>query len=172
VAAPGESKPSVAELKELVGATLPRHFEPSSFVVLGTFPFTANGKLDRSALPAPAAATPTITRAPSTELEHELAALWEEVLGIRGIGVEDNFFELGGDSMHAVTLIGRARLRGLTITVEELFRTPTVAALAKRQVRGEPPEPAQPAPGADEHGFGQFSLLSPEDLARLEQADA
>jgi hypothetical protein len=81
-------------------------------------------------------------------------------------------FGLGGDFMHAVAVVGRARLDGLEVTVEELFRAPAIAALADRSARAHADQGADSVSRpVDEAGFGRFTLLSAEDRARLEQID-
>jgi non-ribosomal peptide synthase protein (TIGR01720 family) len=111
-------------------------------VVLGALPLTANGKLDRRALPAPAATVSE--RAPRTKGEETLATLFAEVLGLERVGVDDGFFDLGGDSIIAIQLVSRARQSGLVITPREVFQHQTVERLAAvarpaDSVEAEPP---------------------------------
>ncbi|MDT8909051.1 phosphopantetheine-binding protein, partial [Pseudomonas prosekii] len=105
---------------------------PSAFVVLPSFPLTANGKLDRRALPAPDAEAYASREyeAPQGAVEQTLARLWAEVLKVEQVGRHDHFFELGGHSLLAVTLIERMRQAGLSADVRVLFSQPTLAALA------------------------------------------
>ncbi|MDT8909052.1 phosphopantetheine-binding protein, partial [Pseudomonas prosekii] len=105
---------------------------PSAFVVLPSFPLTANGKLDRRALPAPDAGAYASREyeAPQGAVEQALARLWAEVLKVEQVGRHDHFFELGGHSLLAVTLIERMRQAGLSADVRVLFSQPTLAALA------------------------------------------
>ncbi|SOD59518.1 amino acid adenylation domain-containing protein [Streptomyces zhaozhouensis] len=165
-ATPGEGAPTARELRALVAESLPRHMEPAAFVVLDAFPLTVNGKIDRRALPAPVFGAAGSSRPAGTATERALAALWAEVLGVEDVGAEDDFFALGGDSMHAVAVVGRARARGLTLSVDALFRTPTVAALAEAH---EERAHAGGAPAADQppSDVGAFGLMTPEDRARL-----
>jgi aryl carrier-like protein len=125
--------PNVDELRRHLAASLPEALLPALFLRLPALPLTANGKLDRSALPAPGNARPDLEReyvAPRTETESALVAIWSEVLGLERIGVEDSFFALGGDSIRSVRVIALAREKGIELSVEELFRHPTIAALA------------------------------------------
>ncbi|AYF77614.1 amino acid adenylation domain-containing protein [Nocardia yunnanensis] len=109
---------------------LPGYMVPSAFVVLDAIPLNAVGKLDRKALPAPVFAAETEYRAPTTELETVLAEIVGELLGRSRVGVHDSFFALGGDSILAIQLVSRARLRGIELTPLQVFEHRTVAALA------------------------------------------
>ena len=117
---------------------LPEYMLPARFVWLEKIPLLANGKVDRTALPAPKA-TDVISRknyvAPRNEMESDLAAIWSAVLKVERPGVEDNFFELGGDSIISLQVVARAQLRGIRIRPRQLFESPTIAALASRVER-------------------------------------
>ncbi|MGI8437056.1 MAG: non-ribosomal peptide synthetase [Chthoniobacterales bacterium] len=110
--------------------TLPDYMIPSAIVPLETFPRTANGKLDRRALPAPAAGKDFV--APQTSLEEKLSALWADILGLERVGVSDNFFDLGGHSLVALRLVNQLREQlGVHLSLVILFEAPTVRALAQ-----------------------------------------
>ncbi|WP_370937945.1 non-ribosomal peptide synthase/polyketide synthase [Amycolatopsis sp. cg13] len=118
------------ELPAFLGQTLPDYLIPAAFVRLDRLPLNGNGKLDRHALPAPEFAASGARTAPATEAERVLAGIWSEVLGVEDVGAETNFFELGGDSILSIQVVSRARRAGLILLPHEVFRHPTLAALA------------------------------------------
>ncbi|WP_371495283.1 amino acid adenylation domain-containing protein [Kitasatospora sp. NBC_00374] len=120
---PAALRPAVAEL-------LPEYMVPAAVVAVETFPLTANGKIDRRALPAPGLSAAVTGRAPSTPAERALADLVKEILGLADLGVDDNFFSLGGDSVSAIQLGSRARRAGYLITPRVVFERRTVARIA------------------------------------------
>ncbi|MGW1751353.1 amino acid adenylation domain-containing protein [Streptomyces sp. NPDC002092] len=112
---------------------LPAHMVPEALVALDALPMTANGKLDRAALPAPDTTRGTATgRAPRTPQEEALRDLFAEVLGVAAdtVGVDDGFFDLGGDSITSIHLVSRALTEGLRLTPRDVFEHRTVAGLA------------------------------------------
>ena len=120
-------------LKEHAAAKLPHQVVPSQFVRLDSIPLTANGKVDKSALPRPGAqqrSLDTVFVAPSGDVETRLVEIWEDVLGVTAIGTRDNFFDLGGDSIMAIQIVTRANRDGLDLTLEQLFEGLTVASVA------------------------------------------
>src|SRR6202040_3328246 len=128
VAAPGASI-DVGSLRAHLGSRLPDYMVPAAIVELDRLPLTANGKLDRAALPAPSVRGRGI-RLPRTPREEVLCGLFAEVLGVEGVGIEDNFFARGGDSIVSIQLVSRARKAGLVITPRGVFQHQTVAGLA------------------------------------------
>jgi amino acid adenylation domain-containing protein len=131
-----------------LSATLPDYMIPAAFVALDAFPLTANGKLDRRALPAPDIASTAGYVAPRDEVEAMLAQLWAELLGVERVGVRDDFFALGGHSLLAVRLLAKLQhVLGVRVSLRALFEAPTIEALAMRVAagRGEAPDDARPA---------------------------
>ncbi|GAA0960528.1 amino acid adenylation domain-containing protein [Actinocorallia libanotica] len=119
-----------AELRRFVNQDLPDYMVPAAVVAMDALPLTANGKLDRRALPAPDFSANVTGRTPRTPEEETLAALFAEVLGLERVGIDDGFFDLGGDSIIAIQLVSRARQSGLVVTPREVFQHQTVADLA------------------------------------------
>ncbi|QOT00303.1 amino acid adenylation domain-containing protein [Brevibacterium sp. JNUCC-42] len=118
---------SISELRRHIGEALPSFMIPAYFIALETFPMTVNGKVDRKALPKPAASTLITSRyvEPQGELEEKLAVIWAEVLGASRVGREDNFFELGGHSLKAASLISLMHKEtGVKVPLKVLFQTP------------------------------------------------
>ncbi|MEK8169730.1 condensation domain-containing protein [Streptomyces sp. M19] len=124
-------------------------------------PTTANGKLDRAALPVPAAVRRPATAyvAPRTETEEILTGAVATVLGVDRVGTADNYFVLGGDSIRSVMIASRAQARGLDLTVAELHQNPVIGDCAAAVDRGRA-EPETPA-------TAPFALIAAEDRERL-----
>nr|WP_277420394.1 amino acid adenylation domain-containing protein [Xanthomonas bonasiae] len=121
------------ELKGLLSRQLPGYMVPSAIVVLGAFPLTANGKIDRKALPAPDgnSAARVGFEAPQGKHEQALAQVWSELLRVERIGRHDRFFDLGGHSLLAVRMVSHLRNRyGWDVSILRVFETPSIAGLA------------------------------------------
>ncbi|MFV2949381.1 amino acid adenylation domain-containing protein [Pseudomonas japonica] len=131
-------------LKAYLKANLPDYMVPAHLIVLDTMPLTANGKLDRKALPKPdASAAQGAYVAPVSELEQQLAAIWADVLQVAQVGLSDNFFELGGHSLLATQVVSRVRQQlGLELSLRDLFESADLAAFAAAAQQG----PASQAP--------------------------
>ncbi|KWT62718.1 hypothetical protein ADL21_06555 [Streptomyces albus subsp. albus] len=127
------------EVRSFLGGRLPDYMVPAVVVSLDELPLTANGKIDRKALPAPAHDT-TGDRpltGPRDATERALCEVFAEVLGVPEVGIDDSFFDLGGDSIVSIQLVGRARKAGLVLSPRDVFRHRTPRALA--QVAGDRP---------------------------------
>ncbi|WP_194813356.1 non-ribosomal peptide synthetase [Nocardia sp. XZ_19_385] len=121
------------ELRQFAAERLPEFMVPAVVLVIDTVPLTANGKLDRAALPAPSMVSSRRYRAPRGAGEQVLAELFGEVLGRDRVGADDSFFELGGHSLSATHLISRIRaVLGVEVPIRTVFDAPTVARLATR----------------------------------------
>ncbi|WP_455884008.1 amino acid adenylation domain-containing protein, partial [Pseudomonas protegens] len=119
-----------ADLKAWLLSSLPEYMVPTHMVHLAKLPVTANGKLDRKALPLPDAAPQQAYSAPENALQKALAAIWSDVLGVEQVGLDDNFFELGGDSIISIQVVSRARQAGIRLSPRDLFQYQSVRSLA------------------------------------------
>ncbi|MDB6077654.1 MAG: hypothetical protein JWO82_1401, partial [Akkermansiaceae bacterium] len=122
-----------ATLRQHLATRLPDYMVPSAFVVLENFPLTPNGKVNRKALPEPSAQPSTTAVrtpvAPRNDTEKQMVTIWEEVLGVPGVGVEDDVFELGGDSILIFQMTTRATRAGIPVTPAQVFRGRTISAI-------------------------------------------
>src|SRR6267142_1490631 len=132
VTAVEEEAPNAEELREHLKGALPEYMVPSAFVVLEAMPLTANGEVDRKALPAVDFTAQQTRRyeASQGEIEEILSTIWQELLHVERVGRHDNFFELGGDSILSIEIVTRARQASLSLTVTQLFEHQTIAELA------------------------------------------
>ncbi|ESA32706.1 amino acid adenylation enzyme thioester reductase family protein [Leptolyngbya sp. Heron Island J] len=124
------------QLRSYLKQQLPTYMLPAAFVFLNKFPLTANGKVNRKALPAPDLARPALEvefLAPRTPLEESLAELWSKILEIHQIGVYDSFFDLGGDSLRVMQLFSLLKNRyAKEISFTDFFNKPTIDYLSKQ----------------------------------------
>ena len=129
------------ELRRFLKEKLPEYMVPSAFIMLDAMPLTPNGKVNRSALPAP-----DISRiepelgfaAPRTSTEKKLAGIWAEVLGLKQVGIYDNFFNLGGHSLLAGQVVARiSQVFQVGLPLNALFERPTIAALSELVIAAE-----------------------------------
>ncbi len=131
-----EVAPTVSELRTFLNERLPDHMVPATFVELAVLPLTANGKIDKRALPDPGHARPSLAskyEAPSNKTENELERIWASVLQVDTIGVNDEFLELGGHSLLAIQVM--ARINGqfkIAVPLRTLFEHSTIKRLAKQ----------------------------------------
>jgi amino acid adenylation domain-containing protein len=142
-------------VREHLRAKLPGYMVPTGFVVMNELPLTANGKIDRRALPAPTAQTSALKAehvAPRNNIERMLASIWGRVLNASDIGIHDDFFDLGGHSLVGIQLLGQVEQQfNKTLPLKSLFEAPTIAQFAEL-LKGE---------GAA-HDWKNLSLVQPE----------
>ncbi|MES5929975.1 amino acid adenylation domain-containing protein [Bacillus cereus group sp. MG9] len=123
---------NVGAWREYLKAKLPSYMIPSGFVTMEAIPLTANGKVDREALPIPEEEQINSEAvAPRNSNEKILATIWKQVLGVKNVGIHDNFFEIGGDSILSIQIISQASQLGLKLTPKQMFECPTIAELAQ-----------------------------------------
>ncbi|WP_326558192.1 non-ribosomal peptide synthetase [Micromonospora sp. NBC_01796] len=147
--------PDPAVLRAYVGDLLPEYMVPAAVVVLdGPLPLTANGKLDRRALPAPDFAATGGGRAPATAREEVFCRLVADLLHLPRVGADDDFFALGGDSIVAIQLVSRARREGFGIRPAAVFQARTPAGLARAA-----------------HDLAPAAVLAPSALLDLDPAE-
>ncbi len=122
--------PLITALKKL----LPDYMVPSAIIALPALPRTANGKLDRQALPAPKRAaekSKTDFVPPNTPFEKKIAAIWQQLLGLERVSLTDNFFDLGGHSLLGLRLVNQLReMLGVNVAFTIIFEAPTLAEMA------------------------------------------
>jgi acyl-coenzyme A synthetase/AMP-(fatty) acid ligase/acyl carrier protein len=128
------SAPSPGELREFLLQKIPSYMVPGSFVVLKQLPLTANGKVDKRALPAPETADRAqamVHVAPSSKIQQRIARIWQDVLNLDEVGIQDNFFDLGGHSLLLMRVHNELQSKlGQPVSVLDLIQFPTIEALA------------------------------------------
>lgn len=171
-----DAPPSVSELRAFMNGQLPDYVVPSAFVKLDALPLSANGKVNRLALPVPDNARPELAAAyvaPQTTIEKRLSEIWSEVLRIERVGMRDNFFELGGNSLLATLVCSRVR-NALKIEMPPrvLFERPTVALMAEAVGTAEAANPLAISPCKPSDRNGNAPLSFPQQqFWLLDQAE-
>jgi len=124
---------SVAHLRAYLNTLLPEFMVPEAFVILQKMPLTPNGKIDKQALPEPdfRAYACEQYEVPEGEVEEKLARLWQDVLHATRVGRNDDFFAIGGDSIALIDMIGRVGKTFARVSIQDVFRNPSVRSLAK-----------------------------------------
>jgi amino acid adenylation domain-containing protein len=129
------SAPTIRSLRRSLEQRVPKYMVPAVFMLLESFPLNANGKIDRQMLPPPELDRSALDRAfvsPRNPIESDIARTFEEVLNLDLVGVDDDFFELGGHSLLATKLLARLlSTLDVSLTIVDLFQSPTVAGLAE-----------------------------------------
>jgi amino acid adenylation domain-containing protein len=130
-----------SELRAFLEEQLPDYMIPSVFVTLEFLPLTPNGKIDRRALPEPEGTRPQLETAyvmPQTEVERQIAQVWQKVLQLEKVGLYDNFFDVGGHSLLMIRVHGELQtLFGQSLGMVKLFQYPTIHALAEHLTSDE-----------------------------------
>ncbi|QOT00300.1 amino acid adenylation domain-containing protein [Brevibacterium sp. JNUCC-42] len=123
---------STNDLRRWLGQTLPDYMVPSYFIEVEQLPLTANGKVDRKALPPvdKSAEAAISYEAPQSETDAILATIWQEVLGAERIGIRNNFYDLGGDSIKAIQVIAQLNKHQLKVEIKDIFMNPTIEELS------------------------------------------
>ncbi|NEQ99446.1 MAG: amino acid adenylation domain-containing protein, partial [Cyanothece sp. SIO2G6] len=128
---------TIDELRSFLGDKLPSHMVPSAFILLDAFPLSANGKVDRQALPVPDSFLQNLDIAyvaPETDIEQKIADIWKSVLASEEVGVNSNFFEIGGNSLSITKVYSQLRsslpnvIKQVPLT--DLYKYPTIRTLA------------------------------------------
>ena len=165
-------------LRGALGRTLPAHMVPAHVVHVAAFPLTPNRKIDRKALPAPTAvaapaAPPAEFVAPAGDVAATIAEVWRRVLNVPRVGARDNFFALGGHSLLAVQAHReiRAALGTTRLSITDIFRFPTLAALAEHLGDGPAPRAPEPVAGED-RGRARADMLARRRALRSERSGA
>ena len=137
-ASPGGALP-LAELRSHLEAGLPDYMVPSAFMVVERIPLSPNGKVDRKALPSPQAVAEAEYAEPATEVEQQVAEIWQRVLRLDRVGVDDNFREVGGNSLLLTEVVKQLREeRWESLTIVDMFKYPTIRMMAQH-LSGPPP---------------------------------
>jgi acyl carrier protein len=136
----GRAQLDAQAVREALRARLPEYMVPSDVLVIGELPLTPNRKIDRKALPAPDAtgAQPSVeNKPPESEIDRQIAEVWQEMLGRDGVGIDDNFFDLGGHSLLVVRVHRKLQeVLGRSLALTDLYRFPTIRALSSYLTAG------------------------------------
>ncbi len=169
----------IPQLQNYLQQNLPNYMIPAALVVLEKISLTANGKVNRRALPTPnwgsnaiaPSVTPGAIAQPTSPTEQKLANIWADLLGLKNVGIDDNFFQLGGHSLLATQLTSRIRdTFNVELPLQKVFETPQIAPLAKaiealQSIHQKPDLGIVPL-SRDAHRRLRSSLRNPENLGR------
>ncbi len=163
---PGREEFEIANLRELLRQKIPAYMVPADFVVVEDLPLTPNGKIDFAALPPVSLREQEDHSPPRNQLEHKIAAIWQEELKIAKVGIDENFFDLGGNSLTLVRIHGRLSEDGpeTKVSVTDLFQHPTIRALAQFMRASQ--QPSSVVGQAQEQGARQREALAARHAAR------
>jgi amino acid adenylation domain-containing protein/FkbM family methyltransferase len=148
-------------LRRWLADRYPAHLVPDLVVVIDSIPVTANGKVDRAALPDPSELLGGGEQiAPENATEEIYLKIWQEILGLDRIGVTDNFFALGGNSILSIRMQAAAQRHGLQVALTSIFAHQSIRELARQTTH------ASPEAQLDESG-APFAMVSERDRRRL-----
>ncbi|MBR0775195.1 amino acid adenylation domain-containing protein [Bradyrhizobium diazoefficiens] len=176
VVAASDEPISASELRDFLKGRLPGHAIPSAFLFLDQLPLNAHGKIDRSALiaPAPQEASGTEATVPARRFtEKVLSDIWIDLLKVESLGITDNFFDLGGHSLLAGQAMARvARALGVSLPINTIFDAPTVEELARRVDEAMATRPQERAASVPRLGEAKPPALSiaQDQMMRIEQS--
>ncbi len=169
-----DSQIDLGEIKDTIAQTLPEYMIPALLTEVDEFPYTPSGKLDRNAFPDPSSDRPDLPSAyvaPKTDNELALCRIFEEVLGIKGVGVNDNFFEMGGNSIRAIKVVSTANDRmDIALTAAQFYDAPSIGQILsvgkdEQKFAGSQPQTQQ----QKNDGKSRFAIIGM--AARLPGAD-
>jgi SagB-type dehydrogenase family enzyme len=155
----------IADLQSHLRARLPEYMIPETFTLLDALPLTANGKVDRRALPPPDHKARRLSSQagyvePGTELERTLTSVWQQLLQVEQIGTHDNFFERGGNSLLIVRLQGKLHeVLGRELSIAELFKYPTINSLSEYLSQTPDKKPSVAQESRDRGGARREAML-------------
>ncbi|MCK1739438.1 amino acid adenylation domain-containing protein [Bradyrhizobium sp. 139] len=160
---------SASELRQFLKSRLPGHAIPSAFLFLDQVPLNAHGKIDRSALLAPAqqeVSGPDAAVPARRFTEKALSDIWIDLLKVESLGVTDNFFDLGGHSLLAGQAMARvARALGVSLPIKTIFEAPTIEELARRVDEAVAAKPRKPAAGVPSLAGTRLAESGPPTLS-------
>lgn len=159
-------------LRDFLSSRLPKHMLPQCYMALDNMPLTANGKVDRNALPELASSQLIASTylAPANSTEQQLCEIWQSVLGSDKVGVTDNFFSIGGDSILAIQIQAQARKKGIALSNKDVFQHQTIRALT--EVIGDQqaqPTVAEHSPQNQDVGDYPLATVAPELVTQWQQ---
>lgn len=164
VCEPG-TQPTIETLRHHLQQQLPDYMVPSQFIYLDKFPLTANGKIDRQALPLPEISRANLEVAfvaPVNVEEEIIAQIWQKVLRVDQVGRFDNYFVLGGDSIRSIRVCSLAEEAGLKVELEQIFSHPVLSDLAA-SIRAQKEQATQHAMLTE-----PFALLTASDREQVQ----
>ncbi|MGG3806589.1 amino acid adenylation domain-containing protein, partial [Metabacillus fastidiosus] len=123
----------IKEIRTILTKDLPDYMIPAFFVQLEKLPLTTNGKIDRKALPEPDESSFTVDyKAPTNKVEEKLLSIWQDILGVKKVGINQHFFEVGGHSLKATTMISRIHKElKVEVPLRQIFQTPTIKGIGE-----------------------------------------